>query len=211
MRLPSMRVQAKQRAGFTLIEAAITIALVGLVLSTTLQILEGSKLSAAHTSDQKAARSLALMTLGEIESGQMWDELQEEGVLSGSYAEVDYEGFFWELAVGEQTFSDMDEQDPDAPFDNWAYRRQLDEEREYESELSEEEEEETEPFQKVRVRVIFPKYGELNNELTLERWIPWSQVYEPEIEEDQSTTSSDPESDGSAGDADAGASGGSDR
>ncbi len=64
------------RSGFTLAEAVITIALVGLTLSSTLQILHGSKFTAAHTRDSKIARDLALKTLGQIESGFWWDDIE---------------------------------------------------------------------------------------------------------------------------------------
>ena len=187
------RAHASQ-AGFTLVEAAITIALVGLVLSTTLQILQGSKLSAAHTRDVKIARTLALTTLGEISAGRMWDDLTEEGSLAGSYAEVDYPGFYWELVIGENAFMDTDgygDDDPDAQFDNWAYRREVEYNQQYDSSYGseeEEEEEETEPFQKVRIKVTLPKYGELNNEITLEQWIPWAQVYETDLDEEAEST-----------------------
>ena len=58
MLLPKRR--SDSRAGFTLAEAAVTIALVAVTLTILLQSLEGSKMMAAHTRDQKIARELAL-------------------------------------------------------------------------------------------------------------------------------------------------------
>ena len=170
-----------RKAGFTLAEAAVTIALVALTLTVLLQSLEGSKFMAGNTRDQKIARELALQTLGEIEAG-MWQE-EIEYTRSGNYSDEGHHLFWWELAVGDESFSDAPEQDEDAPFDNWAYR----EERRLEQEdySDEDEEEATEPFEKVRIRVTFTEFGDLPSELTLERWIPWEQVYgEAEEEED---------------------------
>lgn len=175
-----MRRHASERAGFTLAEAAITIVLVGLVISTTLQILQGTKFTAAHTRDMKAARDLGLMTLAEIESGLWWDDI--ESTRSGSYAEDDHPAFYFDLALGDETFPDEAWDDEQRPFDNWEYQRQLEQDR-----LEEEDEEEqlTEPFEKVRVRITFPRYGELPNQILLERWIPWEQVYGPDEEQAQ--------------------------
>ena len=169
----------RSRAGFTLAEAAITIALVALTLSTVLQILQGSKFTTAHTRDLRRARDLALTTLAEIESGLWWDII--DSTRSGNYVAQELPYFYFELAVGEEGFyEDEDLDESGRPFDNWAYKRDL----ELEDYDSEEDEEATEPFEKIRIRVTFPKYGELPNELILERWIPWEQVYgEPEEEE----------------------------
>jgi|ETNmetMinimDraft_15_1059895.scaffolds.fasta_scaffold11287_4 type II secretory pathway pseudopilin PulG len=171
--------------GFTLVEAALAIALVGMALTATLQILQASKLSAAHTRDQKTARVLALKTLGEIESGLRWDELDEGALLSGSYAEDDYPAFYWELAVGDQQFSiQEDVDDPYGPIDNWALRRERDEYLEANEDEDLGGEESAEPYEKIRIRVTYPKYSDLENELTLERWVRWDQVYRPEEGED---------------------------
>lgn len=170
----------RRRAGFTLAEAAITIALVALTLSTVLQILQGSKFTTAHTRDMRRARDLALTTLAEIESGLWWDII--DSTRSGNYVAQDLPDFYFELAVGDEGFREDQERDDEGrPFDNWDYKRQL----ELDSYDSDEEEEATEPFEKIRIRVTFPKYGELPNEIVLERWIPWEQVYgEPEEEAD---------------------------
>ena len=37
-------------------------------------------------------------------------------------------------------------------------------------------------YEKVRIRVEFPKLAEYENEIVLERWIPWEQVYGPDEE-----------------------------
>lgn len=186
MRRPGTRA----RSGFTLAEAAITIALVALTLSTVLQILQGSKFTTAHTRDMRRARDLALTTLGEIESGLWWDFI--DSTRSGSYVAQELPDFYFELAVGDEGFYEDDEVDENGrPFDNWAYKRDLELE-DYDSE----EEEATEPFEKIRIRVTFPKYGELPNEIVLERWIPWEQVYgEPEVEAEDATSSDDPGAD----------------
>ena len=52
-------------------------------------------------------------------------------------------------------------------------------------------EEAVEAFEKIKIRVTFPKYGDQRNEIELERWIPWEQVYgeiEEESEEGDSST-----------------------
>ena len=49
-----------------------------------------------------------------------------------------------------------------------------------EEEEEEEEEEDEEPYEKVRIRITFPLLSEYSNQLELERWIPWDQVYEDE-------------------------------
>ena len=50
------RPDPSKQGGFTLAEAAITIALVALTLSTMLQILQGSKFTTAYTRDLRRAR-----------------------------------------------------------------------------------------------------------------------------------------------------------
>ncbi|MBV20673.1 MAG: hypothetical protein CMJ61_00725, partial [Planctomycetaceae bacterium] len=145
--------RTSNNTGFTLVEAALAIALVGMALTATLQILQASKLSAAHTRDQKTARVLALKTLGEIESGLRWDELDEGALLSGSYAEDDYPAFYWELAVGDQQFSiQEDVDDPYGPIDNWALRRERDEYLEANEDEDLGGEESVEPYEKIRIR-----------------------------------------------------------
>ena len=167
--------------GFTLAEAAVTIALVAVTLTVLLQSLEGSKMMAGHTRDQKIARELALGTLSQIEAGLWQDDL--DYTRSGNYSEEGHPRFFFELAIGDETFSDTEDPDPDAPHDNWAYR----EEQRLEQEQDSEDEEATEPYEKVRVKVVFTQYRDLTNELTLERWMPWEQVYGEDEEEEGDT------------------------
>jgi hypothetical protein len=202
--------RVSNNGGFTLIEAALAIALVGMALTATLQILQASKLSAAHTRDQKTARVLALKTLGEIESGLRWDELDEGALLSGSYAEDDYPAFYWELAVGEQQFSIQEDIDPYGPIDNWALRREQEEYLAANEDEDLTDEESAEPYEKIRIRVTYPKYSDMENELTLERWVPWDQVYRPEEGEDgdeAAPANDDGPDGGGAGDTGAGGSG----
>ena len=178
-----MRVRPSSRAGFTLAEAAVTIALVAITLTVLLQSMEGSKFMAAHTRDQKIARELALQTLAEIEAGLWQEELDFSR--SGSYAEQDQPRFWWELAIGDETFEDDDrDRDRDAPFDNWAHREEKRQEALDDAGVDEDEEA-SEPFEKVRIRVTFSQYGDLSSEVTLERWIPWEQVYGEDEEEDE--------------------------
>ena len=38
-------------------------------------------------------------------------------------------------------------------------------------------------YEKVKVQVVFPPLAEFKNELILERWVPWEQVYGPSEED----------------------------
>ncbi|MCP3917409.1 MAG: type II secretion system protein [bacterium] len=184
--LPMRRPKSQTRSGFTLAEAAVTIAIVALTLSATMQSLEVSKLKAAHTQNQKTAKELGLMTLGAIESGKWWDEI--ETGRTGSYADNDYPDFYWEIALGDETFIEIEDNEEGSSFDNWQHRRDLQLEAEYndrsENPDDEEDEEATEPYEQVRVRVTFPKLREYDNEVILERWIAWEQVYGEEEDEE---------------------------
>lgn len=154
------------RAGFTLAEVAVTIVIVGIALVLVLQGLNTSKITAAHTRNQKLARDLGLLTLGQIESGLLRDDI--ESGMAGNYAEEGYPDFNWEIAVGDDA---LQETNPDGRFDSWTPTAAEEEAK------RDEEEDAEEPFEKVRVRVTAPKIREFTNELTLERWIPWTQVY----------------------------------
>jgi len=154
------------KSGFTLAEVAVTVVIVGIALVLVLQGLNTSKITAAHTRNQKLARDLGLYTLAQIESGLLRDDL-ETGI-SGNYAEEGWPDFNWEVAVGDDALTT---QSDDGRHDSWAPT-----EKEQEAKDDEEEDAE-EPFEKVRVRVTSPKIREFTNELTLERWIPWTQVY----------------------------------
>ena len=162
-----------RRRGFTLAEVAMTIVIMGIGLVLVLQGLNTAKLTAAHTRNYKLARELALLTIGQVESGLFQDEIDEIG-LSGSYADEGHPDFSYEIVVGDETF---EQPTGDEAFDSWAPRD--------EDETDEEEDEETEePFEKVKVKITFPKAQEFSNELVLERWIPWKQVYGESEEED---------------------------
>jgi hypothetical protein len=198
MRLPRRSNVRASSAGFTIAEAAVTIAIVALVLTTILQSLEGAKVSALHTMLQKSARELGLEMLGEIEAGRWQDEIDSGA--SGSFANRDEPNVLWELALGDDTFPDRPDESYDdeyRPFDNLRAR---DEWRDENSESSEDEneEEEAQPFEKVKLRIQFPKVRELSNELILERWVRWAQVYGEE-EEEEVPTAADPNAGGTGG------------
>jgi prepilin-type N-terminal cleavage/methylation domain-containing protein len=169
------------RSGFTLAEVAVTLVIVGIALVLVLQGLNTAKLTAAHTHQRKVARELALFTLGQVESGLYWEEVGDR--LYGTYAEEGYPEFTWEVALGDDAFTE--EEEGYGPYDSFRDRPVAEDEEE-------EDEDATEPFEKVRIRVDFPKLGELENTLTLERWIPWTQVYGEEEEDaeasDQATS-----------------------
>lgn len=159
-------IHRRARSGFTLAEVAVTIVIVGIALVLVLQGLNTSKITAAHTRNQKLARELGLFTLGQIESGLLRDDI--ETGMSGNYAEEGYPDFNWEIAVGDDALRQPAQ---DGKFDSWAPTAAEEEAK------KDEEEDAEEPFEKVRIRVMYPKIREFTNELTLERWIPWKQVY----------------------------------
>lgn len=183
------RPDPSKQGGFTLAEAAITIALVALTLSTMLQILQGSKFTTAYTRDLRRARDLGLTTLAEIESG-LWIDLIDS-YRTGNYADKDLPNFSFDLAVGDEGYlgEGLEQEDGTEPFDNWAYQREQD------LEDDDDEEEAVEAFEKIKIRVTFPKYGDQRNEIELERWIPWEQVYgEIEEESEEGDSSNQPPS-----------------
>jgi len=165
------------RSGFTLAEVAVTIVIVSITLVLVLQGLNTAKVVAAHTFNRKMARELALVTLGKIEAGMFWEDLDGEAAsFSGSYAEEGYESFYWELFIGEDVANY--EETEEGYFDSYAYRRSLDEEDAAEDEDSPFGSGSTGgPYERVTIRVIFPQLGDQPNELTMERWIPLEQVY----------------------------------
>ena len=192
-----LRRDKTRSAGFTLIEAAMTIAIVGIALSAVMQALEGAKLTAAHTLNSKLARELGMMTLGEIEHGLWWDDI--ETLHTGSYADQDHPEFYFELALGAETFFEYDdEEDPYRQFDNWAYQRERDLENADRTE-DEEDEEAIEPYEQVRIRVTFPKLRNFDNEIVLERWIRWEQAYGEDEEEEAATETGEPGDGGAEG------------
>jgi prepilin-type N-terminal cleavage/methylation domain-containing protein len=164
-------------AGFTLAEVAVTLLIVSICLVLVLQGLTSAKISAAETHHRKVARELALFTLGQVEAGLFWEELDGDGdTLTGNYAEEGYENFHYELAFGEEDFDSAGEYDQrDGSYhDSWRYER---EREEREREEDDEEEPTEQPFEKVRIRVGYPQLTERESALVLERWMPWKQVY----------------------------------
>ena len=163
------------RGGFTLVEVAVTLIIVGIGLTLCLQSLFTAKTAAFQTRNMKLARELGVQTLGQIESGLFQEEIQSG--YSGSYAEEGYPEFFFEICLGDESFLEYEgEYDEQGPyFDTFAARR----DREYEAERdSDEDEDEIEEiYEKVRIRVTFTKAGEYTPYLDLERWMPWTQVY----------------------------------
>ncbi len=165
-----MRPLSASRSGFTLAEVMVTIMIVSIGLVLVLQGLSTAKITAAHTHNRKVARGLALLTLGQIESGLYWEDMDER--LFGSYAEEGYEAFQWEVAIGDETLTDLYETESTLAYDSWQPEDQWEEDED-----EDEDEESAEPFEKVRIRVTFPKFGEFPNEFIMERWMPWEQVH----------------------------------
>lgn len=167
------------RAGFTLAEVAVTIVIIGIGLVLVLQGLNTAKIMAAQTRNQRLARDLALYTLGQVEAGLYQDDIRSG--LTGNYADLGYNAFTYEVLVGDDAFK---ERDPNAPYDSWQPT-----ERELDQKKKDEDEEVEQPYEKVKVRVTFPKYEAYTNELILERWVPWVQVYGTEDETGSKTAS----------------------
>ena len=80
------------------------------------------------------------------------------------------------MLVGDDNFPESAGKDSDGA---WSAQRNRDEERKRDRERDKDtDEEETEqPFEKIKIRVTFPRFNELPNELILEHWAPWKQVY----------------------------------
>ncbi len=155
----------RTRAGFTLMEVAVTILIVGIGLMFVLQGLNTAKLAAAQTRNVKLARDLALLTLGRIASGLDQDEI--ENGLNGTYADEGYPEFAYEVVVGDKSFR---ERDPNAAHDSWAPTPDQEKKKTDDEDVQE-------PFEKVKIRITFPKFAEYQNEQVFENWIPWAQVY----------------------------------
>jgi len=176
--------RSKGRAGFTLAEIAVTIVIVGIALTLVVQGLESSRAIAAQSNNRKVAMELALLTIGRVEAGLFWEDLDGlTGSFSGTYAEEGYPAFVWELSIGEDAVRDREREDGEsAYFDNLAYRRYQEEERrsvsDAEREVAYPETGTTGgPFERVTITVTFPKLTNQSNELVLERWIPLDQVF----------------------------------
>jgi prepilin-type N-terminal cleavage/methylation domain-containing protein len=160
----------RARGGFTLAEVAVTLAVVGLALVWMLQALNTAKVTAAQTRNVKLARELALLTLGQLESGQYREEIDDDEV-QGTYAEVGYPDFSFQAVIGE---ANLPPPANDPAFDNWL------EERQQAEDDADDEEEIEQAYERVQVRVTFPQMLELQNELVIERWLPWSLVHPSE-------------------------------
>jgi len=167
------------RRGFTLAEVAVTIALIGLALAWMLQVLNASKLTAAYSRNLKLSRELALLTLGQIESGEYADDLDNER-LDGTYAEEGYPDFAYEVVIGDENFR-PDPTDQRA-FDNWQAERQRREREQRAEEADESEEEEDQAYEKIQIKVTFPKIQDMRNDYILERWLPWRQLHPEDAE-----------------------------
>jgi prepilin-type N-terminal cleavage/methylation domain-containing protein len=168
------------RGGFTLVEVAVTLIIVGITLLWVLEGMNRAKMTAAQTHNSKLAAELALQTLAEIESGLYWEEIDENG-LTGNYAEEGYEAFTFEVVVGDETFTDLSEEEAGTlPYDTFAEKLKAKKEAERDADEDpedEEEEEVEEVYERVKIRVTFPRMTEEKPEVVLERWIPWRQVY----------------------------------
>jgi prepilin-type N-terminal cleavage/methylation domain-containing protein len=158
--------------GFTLAEVAVTIVIVGVALVYVLQSLSASKFTAANTRNLKLAKELATYTLGQIECGRYWEETGA-GRFEGSYADEGYPDFRFEVVLGQESFRDEYRDTSDDRFDNWRYNEDY-------SQSEDEEEEVEQPYEQVQIRVSFPTIKSEEYTLTLEKWIAWNQVYEPE-------------------------------
>ena len=159
------RLKARARAAFTLVEVAVAILIVGIALTLVLQSLNVAKLRAKQTQNLKLAHELGALTMGRVSAGLYQEEI--DSYYTGSYSEDGYPDFSFEIVLGDNTFPETNEDDYGPRFDNW-----YDEE-----DIEDDDEEAREPYEKIRVRVSFPRLSEYSNQLDLERWIPWDQVY----------------------------------
>jgi prepilin-type N-terminal cleavage/methylation domain-containing protein len=164
--MSALRMKQRARAAFTLVEVAVAILIVGIALTLVLQSLNTSKLRAKQTQNLKLARELGTLTLGRLSAGLYQEEV--DSYFMGSYSEEGYPEFSYEVVLGEHSFPEADGYEDGVRFDSW-----------YEDDIDEDEDEEDaeEPYEKIRVRVTFPVLSEYSNQLELERWIPWDQVY----------------------------------
>lgn len=178
---PTVARRSAPQGGFTLAEAAVTIAIVALMLIYVLQGLEGAKLAAFYTKQRKTAYELGVGLLGEIKAGLYREELESGD--TGDFSDKDEPDFSWEIALGEDALEESG--DEDRPYDNLAERRSWEQDQEDESNSDEEDDEEaTEPFEKIKVRVIFPPLGDRPNDLVIEQWVAWVEIYGEDEEEE---------------------------
>jgi len=167
----------RARAGFTLAEVAVTLAVVGLALVWMLQALNTAKVTAAQTRNLKLARELALLTLGQMESGLYRDEMKNDEI-EGTYAEVGYPEFSFVAMIGEANLPPP----PNEPaYDNWLEERQKAQDK-----ADDKQEDVEQPYERVQVKVTFPRMLEMPNELVIERWLPWKLVHPDEEDQTKS-------------------------
>ena len=178
--------------GFTLAEVAVTIVIVGIGMLLVLQGLNTAKMAAVQTKNLKCARELALLTLGQIASGQFQEDIQRG--LQGSYAQEGYPDFTFEVVVGDETLPATGGATENA-FDSWR-KTDAELEKEKDRETKDPREVEDQPYEKVKIRVSFPQIliekEQLKHELDLEEWIPWRQVYGSKEEEEGSGATGNP-------------------
>ena len=172
------------RAGFTLAEVAVTLLIVSIGLVLVQQGLLTSMFQAAESHHRMVARELAQMTLGQVEAGLFWEDLDGGGdVLTGSYAEEDYEEYHYELVLGDEEFQDEEYDDRGGGYhDTWAYERDREDRArdraDKDDDAGEGDGEETvQPFEKVRIKVGYPQLRERPGSVVLERWMAWENVY----------------------------------
>ena len=166
-----LRIKERARAAFTLVEVAVAILIVGIALTLVLQSLNTSKLRAKQTQNLKLARELGTLTMGRLSAGLYRAEI--DSYYTGSYSEEGYPEFSYEIVLGDNSFPELEDYEEGVRFDSW-----------YDDDLNEDDDEDVEePYEKIRVRVTFPVLSEYSNQLELERWIPWDQVYGEEEDE----------------------------
>jgi len=183
----------RRRGGFTLAEVAVTIALVGIALSWLLQALNAAKYTAANARNIKLARELSLLTLGQIESGLFTKELDNDK-FDGNYSNEGYPEFAFEAVIGDENLS-PDPSDA-AAFDNW--RHDQDQKKAKDSTKDKDEEEVEQPYEKIQIRVTFPKIQQSKNEYVIEKWVAWKQIH-PDDPDDTSNSANTAANNASAG------------
>ena len=199
---------SRRRGGFTLAEVAVTIALVGIALAWLLQALNSAKLTAANARNIKLARELSLLTLGQIESGLFAKEIDDDPI-EGSYADEGYPDFSFEAVIGDENLAPNPE-DQNA-FDNW--RHDQEQKKAKESSKDKDEKEVEQPYEKIQIKVTFPKIQESKNEFVIEKWVAWKQIHpdDPTDANSNANAASNAAAGGAAGAANSGANQGAKR
>lgn len=186
---------ARRRGGFTLAEVAVTIALVGIALAWLLQALNSAKLTAANARNIKLARELSLLTLGQIESGLFAKEIDDDRI-EGSYADEGYPDFSFEAVIGDENLSPNPEDQ--GAFDNWRHDQEQKKAKESSKDKKDEKEVE-QPYEKIQIKVTFPKIQESKNEFVIEKWVAWKQIHPDEPLDANGTSNSNAASNAAAG------------